>query len=141
MDYRQTKDTLQEGRSALNELERQLRMKHKQRAPSAPPIRCGREIEPGQNKDTLKITIELNDSNNIKNVTHFTIITTNLTASGITSNYLYSPNGITTQNLYSSSITTTNLYTSSLTTSNLYASGITSTNIYANGITTTYLYP
>ena len=39
MDYRKTKETLREGRFALNELEKLLKNKQSNRAPSAPPIR------------------------------------------------------------------------------------------------------
>jgi hypothetical protein len=42
MDYLRKKDTLEEGRSALDELERQLKVK-RSRAPSAPPLRRNRE--------------------------------------------------------------------------------------------------
>lgn len=54
MDYRRSQDTLKDGRSALNELERQLKMNQKLssgRAPSAPPLRLGRERELERRKE------------------------------------------------------------------------------------------
>ena len=53
MDYRRTKDALNDGRSALNELERQLKLSQKNRAPSAPPARP-RNLHHSPKADTSK---------------------------------------------------------------------------------------